>query len=261
MGAAPSDGDSGARTAVMEKESDRTRRERWEEHTRTPLLFFAAAFLIAYSWLILEPLMASWLRILLFAVLAFVWASFILDVVVRLSLTPRRSRLEFARRHRIEFLSAIIPILRPFRLLRHLRSIPGFRGNGGDSLRSRLVVTTLLYEAMFVYVISLGVLASERGAPHATIVSFGDTIWWACVTVATVGYGDFYPVTVLGRFLAVLLMAGGVVIIGTASATIISSLNDRVQHARRHTDDAERAREGEQAVSGDGGAAADHSIE
>lgn len=36
--------------------------------------------------------------------------------------------------------------------------------------------------------------------------SFGDSLWWSCVTAMTVGYGDMYPITVGGRITAVLLM-------------------------------------------------------
>ena len=64
-------------------------------------------------------------------------------------------------------------------------------------------------------------------------MTFGDSIWWAIVTITTVGYGDLYPVTPPGRFYAVLLMAGGIAIVGTASATIISYLNERVAGLRR----------------------------
>jgi voltage-gated potassium channel len=84
--------------------------------------------------------------------------------------------------------------------------------------------------------LALATLEAERYAPGANIVTFGDAIWWALVTIATVGYGDTYPVTALGRFYAVLLMAGGVAIVGTASATIISFLNERVAGLRRHGD-------------------------
>jgi voltage-gated potassium channel len=209
------------------------RRVRWERSTTATFLVASGFYLFAYSWLILEPGMFAWLRDALLAALALVWLSFIVDVLVRIGLTPRGERLHYVREHKLVILSAIIPILRPFSLLRHLRKLPGFRGNLGNSLRSRLIFTVASYEAMFVYVLSLGVLAAERGQPHANIETFGDSVWWAAVTLATVGYGDYHPVTVLGRCLAILLMAGGVVIIGTASATIISSLNERVAMAAR----------------------------
>jgi voltage-gated potassium channel len=60
--------------------------------------------------------------------------------------------------------------------------------------------------------------------------------------MSTVGYGDYYPVTLLGRLLAVVLMIGGIAIVGTASATIVSYLTERTQHLRHHAGDGHRER-------------------
>ena len=60
-------------------------------------------------------------------------------------------------------------------------------------------------------------------------------MWWAIVTITTVGYGDLYPVTVLGRVYASILMLGGVLIIGAATGTFVSFLNERVQVAHERS--------------------------
>jgi len=56
---------------------------------------------------------------------------------------------------------------------------------------------------------------------------FFDSLWWAIVTITTVGYGDRYPVTALGRILAILLMLMGVVATSILSGTIASMFVDR----------------------------------
>ena len=69
---------------------------------------------------------------------------------------------------------------------------------------------------------SLLALLFERNAPGSNIHSYKDAIWWAVVTVTTVGYGDRFPVTEGGRAVAVVLMFVGIGLIGTLTATVAS---------------------------------------
>ncbi len=226
----------------METESaDLNRRHVWEARTGAALLIASAFFLLAYSLLVLVPQMTIGWRIALGVVIGVIWAAYIIDLLVRMALTPVDARATFLRTHPSDVASAVLPVFRPFQLLRLLSRVSWFKGNSGDSVRSRLVVAALAYVVLFLYVIALGVLAVERNAPHATIVSFGDAIWWACITVTTVGYGDYTPVTVPGRLLAVVLMGGGIAIIGTAGAVVVSYLSERISHTRQPHIDAATA--------------------
>jgi len=207
--------------------------KRWDRAAIWPMIVASLVFLIGYSWLVLQPDMPHALYVGVVAVLAVVWLAFVVDYVTRLILTERKWR--FVRRNLLDLASIFIPLVRPFRLLFDLSRLPVLRGDSGTHLRRRIVIVAAAFVVTFVYVISLSVYSVERGAPHANITSFGNAVWWACVTMATVGYGDYYPVTVLGRILAVLLMMGGVAIVGTATATIVSFLNDRARQLReRH---------------------------
>jgi voltage-gated potassium channel len=67
------------------------------------------------------------------------------------------------------------------------------------------------------------VLQFESKSPDANIHSGGDALWYAIVTITTVGYGDFYPITAGGRITAMFIMFMGVGIIG-ALASILASL-------------------------------------
>jgi voltage-gated potassium channel len=67
------------------------------------------------------------------------------------------------------------------------------------------------------------VLEVEGRSADANILTGGDALWWGFVTITTVGYGDFYPVTTLGRMVGVAVMFAGVGIIG-ALASILASL-------------------------------------
>ncbi|UAJ80626.1 potassium channel family protein [Leifsonia sp. ZF2019] len=217
-------------------------RERWERATAWPGVVASVVFLIAYSWEILDERPARWLHALLVGVLLAVWLFFLVDYVIRFALADDKVR--FVRRNKVDLLSVFLPMARPFRLLTGLSRIHGFRGDSPAHVRRRVLVIAGAFVVMFIYTIALAVYRAERYAPGGNIHSFGDAVWWACVTMATVGYGDFYPVTITGRVLAVVLMIGGIAIVGTASATVVSFLNERTQYLRHdHSSPRELGRE------------------
>ena len=82
---------------------------------------------------------------------------------------------------------------------------------------------TMLLALVTVSVSSVIVLQFESKSPDANITTGGDALWWAVVTITTVGYGDQFPVTALGRLTGVMVMFAGVGIIG-ALASILASL-------------------------------------
>ena len=192
----------------------------------------SAVFVIAYSLLVLlrDAVQAdAVLRWSLTVTAAGCWVALVLGFVVALARAGRGRRLAFAAGHRRALAAAVFPLFGVFAILDYLATIPGLRGNGGNALRSRVALQAAAYAAALVYVIALAVLTVERDSPGASIRTFGEAIWWSSVTVATVGYGDYTPVTPLGRALAIVLMAGGLVIIGTASALIVSYLTERIR--------------------------------
>ncbi len=206
------------------------RRRHWEQTTSVPLVSLSLVFLVCYSVRVIDEQLAPAEQVTLNVVIGAIWVAFATDYVVRLSLATHK--LAFVRSAPLDLLSVAVPVFRPFLLLTRLKDIPYFRRGSGSSVRLRLIIQAALFVVLFVYSISLAVLAAERGAPGATIVSFGDAIWWACVTMTTVGYGDYVPVTILGRVLAVILMFGGVAIVGVSTATIVSYLNERIGRQR-----------------------------
>lgn len=208
------------------------RRAQWEARTAGPLATLGLVFLGTYAAIVLGEGAPDWLHRALLAVLLATWTCFLVDIVVRIALTPKGRRLRFVLTHPLDVLSVALPVFRALRVVVLLRQISFFRGRSGDAFRARVVISALVYVVVFVVFIALAALHVERDAPGATIVSFGDAIWWACVTIATVGYGDTYPVTGLGRFYAVLLMIGGVAIVGTASATVVSLFTERLEQAK-----------------------------
>ena len=76
--------------------------------------------------------------------------------------------------------------------------------------RSAMVVSGFLIAEVTIVGCCFAVLQFESQDPNANITNAADVLWWSVVTMSTVGYGDFYPVTVGGRFMAALLMFVGI---------------------------------------------------
>lgn len=96
-----------------------------------------------------------------------------------------------------------------------------------DVLRNRgqyAVFITLMSAMTVLFLCSVLVLQFESRSPEANIVSGNDAIWWAIVTITTVGYGDYYPVTFPGRIIGVLVMVSGVGIIAALASVLTSIL-------------------------------------
>jgi voltage-gated potassium channel len=124
--------------------------------------------------------------------------------------------------------SALFRLARLSRLVRITRLLRGQAGKDLvlDVLRNRgqyATFITILLAGIVLSVASLLVLQFESRSDEANIRTGGDAIWWGLVTITTVGYGDFYPVTTLGRMTGVFVMFAGIGIIG-ALASILASL-------------------------------------
>lgn len=186
-------------------------------------------FLIGYTVLILEPSIPPGVTNSIAVGMIVVWVIFLIEFSIAVKRSGQGWR--YLPKHWLLTLSLFLPVFRPFVLLRYINQLKFFKSGTGGAMRLRIIVSATLFATLFIYVISLTVLRFERDAPGATIVSFGDAIWWAFVTIATVGYGDEYPITIPGRFFAVILMLGGVAIVGTASALVVSYLGEQTQKA------------------------------
>lgn len=193
------------------------------------MIIFSLLFLFGYSILILDPSLPVAFMNIVAVMMVAIWIVFIGEYV----LAYRRTRTgwRFVKKHWLISLGLILPVVRPFLLLRYINQLPYFRKRSGTSVRLKISISALSFATLFIYIISLTVFRFERDAPGANILSFGDAIWWAFVTIATVGYGDYFPVTVPGRFFSVILMMGGVAIVGTASALVVSYLGEQTKQA------------------------------
>jgi voltage-gated potassium channel len=125
----------------------------------------------------------------------------------------------------------ITALLRLARLSRLVRVVSTFKSEGGGGLAKDVLANRGQYAAFITLIAAMTVLTvtsvlmvqTESKVAEANITSGGDALWWALVTITTVGYGDQYPVTPFGRVVAAFVMIAGVGIIG-ALASILASV-------------------------------------
>lgn len=198
---------------------------RWEKIVQWPLLAASVLFLISYSWRVLADLDGP-RNLLTLVVLVAAWLVFAVDYLVNLYLAPERRHWFIT--HLFDLVVVFLPVLRPLRLLRLVTLLPIFQRTPGQAVRSRVGLYLAAASSLLIWMGSLAVLDAERSAPRANITTVGDSVWWAFVTISTVGYGDYFPVTGTGRLVAVALMLGGVTLVGVITATLASWILERI---------------------------------
>jgi voltage-gated potassium channel len=161
----------------------------------------------------------------------FICAFFFIDFLIRFY--RAKSKWGYMRWGWIDLLSSI-PVFdfflygrmfRVFQLLRVLRAIRSIRMLMDFYFKNRVrgAFTSMSIIGILMLIFSaIGILSVERGAPNSNINTAEDALWWAYVTITTVGYGDRFPVTTEGRIIAAALMTVGVGMFGTFTAFIAS---------------------------------------
>lgn len=203
---------------------------RWQRLTEWPLVVFALIFLVAYGWEVVGNLPDGETQFPE-TVLTIVWLAFVIDYVVNLVLAPRRR--EWFIGHIWELAIVALPVLRPLRLLRLLSIVAMLHRTGLTAFRGRVAVYVVATTALLVLVAGIAVLDAEQNNAAANITNIGDSWWWAFATITTVGYGDFFPVTLAGRLVAVVLMGCGVALLGSVTALLASWLIEQVNTAKK----------------------------
>jgi len=153
---------------------------------------------------------------------------FLIDFCIRFY--KAKSKLQFIKWGWIDLISSI-PALeifrvgRLFRLIRLLRILRAFRSTKiliHHIFKSRMqgtMTSVVVITILIIIFSSISILIVEK-APESNIKTAEDAIWWAMVTVTTVGYGDKFPVTTEGRVIAIFLMTAGVGLFGTYTGYI-----------------------------------------
>lgn len=151
---------------------------------------------------------------------------FLIDFIIRFRNAP--DKLQFMHWGWLDLIS-IIPdidyfraarLLRIIRLLRILRAFRSTKKLVSHIFKNKAqgTFTTVSIIAIMLLIFSSIAILQVENKPESNIKTAEDAIWWAYVTITTVGYGDKFPVTTEGRIIAAILMTGGVGLFGTFTA-------------------------------------------
>jgi voltage-gated potassium channel len=162
-------------------------------------------------------------------VLVVTWFVFVLDYVVHLRFVPRYQRsgpgifdLVVVLLTAPWFLIANLGASRFLAFARLARLARVLKASGKSLIRlAKQLGRVGLIAAMIVFVCAYVAYSAERSV-NPEFATFGDAIWWAIVTITTVGYGDITPITTTGRFSATILMVSGIGLLGILAGSLAS---------------------------------------
>ena len=182
------------------------------------LTFLAVAFLIAFSYPAFVDPVPSSTQTLLNIVQWVSWIAFAIDLIYGLS--NAKDKRKYLKKHPLEIAAVLLPFLRPLRLMRVI-SFGGLAIQKVAIGRQFAITIKVLLASIFVaYISAIQITIAERTVDGSNIKNFGDGLWWAITTVTTVGYGDRYPTTTEGRFIAIALMIMGISLMGVITASV-----------------------------------------
>lgn len=91
------------------------------------------------------------------------------------------------------------------------------------------VIIPIVLTGIVIFVGGFGEYLAEYKQPGANITKFGDALWWSVITITTVGYGDYTPITPVGRIIGTIVMFAGIGIAVTLVTVIAQSRVERMQ--------------------------------
>jgi voltage-gated potassium channel len=205
-------------------DDDGARLARWQNRSEIPLFLVSLLFLGAYAVHVLDPGLPQAAHTALLALIGAAWACFAVDYAVRLRLGGGRFGPRYVAHHLLDTVVLLLPLLRPLRAVEVYQVLERRREQPRLSLYGRVIAYAGMTAVLIGFSGALAVYQQERHAPGATIRTFGDSVWWTCETLTTVGYGDVTPVTAGGRWIAAFLMLMGLALLGAVTGSFSSWL-------------------------------------
>ena len=194
----------------------------WEERSSRPMFVASVLYLLAFAAPIMSTRIQEPYDGYLNIIQMILWGLFAADYCIRLYLAPRR--LYFITHNLMNLAIVLLPAWRivSFLAMIHLTT------NRQYKRLSELAVKLFGYTAIFIIMFALAIYSVESSEPGAMIRDLPTAYWWTFTTLATVGYGDVYPVTGIGRVIAVVVMLYGVGMVAVATGALASWIIEKI---------------------------------
>lgn len=194
----------------------------WEERSSTPMFVASVLYLLAFAAPIMSTRIQEPYDGYLNIIQMILWGLFAADYCIRLYLAPRR--LYFITHNLMNLAIVLLPAWRivSFLAMIHLTT------NRQYKRLSELAMKLFGYTAIFIIMFALAIYSVESSEPGAMIRDLPTAYWWTFTTLATVGYGDVYPITGIGRVIAVVVMLYGVGMVAVATGALASWIIEKI---------------------------------
>ena len=194
----------------------------WEERSSRPMFVASVLYLLAFAAPIMSTRIQEPYDAYLNILQLILWGLFAADYCIRLYLAPRR--LYFITHNLMNLAIVLLPA---WRIVSFLAMIY-MTANRQYKRLSELAMKLFGYTAIFIIMFALAIYSVESSEPGAMIRDLPTAYWWTFTTLATVGYGDVYPVTGIGRVIAVVVMLYGVGMVAVATGALASWIIEKI---------------------------------
>lgn len=190
----------------------------WNQHSMVPMAILSVIYLLVYSLSVaLKP--ESIVQRNLDTINSVIWMIFAADLLIRF--ISRISLSSYIKSNWLELIALLLPFVRALRAFRFVIALRALKALSKGRREQTVLWASILIPFTW-FVGAIAILDAESESPTASILELDQALWWSLTTITTVGYGDLFPTTLEGRFVAGALMLVGIALFSACAGVFAS---------------------------------------